>query len=301
MQTAINVADAFSKFRMPAIPEIDQFDTVGRNVLIDKMTPYILQNRPIEFVMLGYPFKSKNHRDKTLGELPDLGEEISLRNFDTFNKVVKDVYSPGVNINLVSDGLAFNRIMDVSDYIVDQYGEINRDTTKNMSVKWHDMRSFYSKELTTDQMRSKVNERFGISEIELERRILTDPDVNSMYRGMIRFLNLDLAIDVYPNSSQLQKAAKMTAKKMMLLNESYSTLIANEFKDAVRLSMHPSLNSGKKFSFQLIPSEKAKMSPWHCAIYIHSDGEFETIHKMDAERLKLNLVNKNNKPWYYEA
>lgn len=87
---------------------------------------------------------------------------------------------------------------------------------------------------------------------------------------------------------------------MMLRNEAYSKLIATEFSDSIRLSMHPSVNNGTKFSFQLIPSPKAWTSPWHCALLLDR-GEMVTIHKKDAEAHGFTLVSKDGRPHHYEA
>lgn len=143
--------------------------------------------------------------------------------------------------------------------------------------------------------------QFGINAIELEQRILMNPDVNTLYRGMIKFLSMDLAIKNFPSGNQLHKQAKIVAREMMFRNEAYSHLIEHEFPNHIRLSMHPSVNSGAKYSFQLIDSKKAWTSPWHCAILIDEEKEFATVHKIDAEKAGYELVYQNNQPYYFQA
>lgn len=127
-----------------------------------------------------------------------------------------------------------------------------------------------------------------------------DPDVNLLYRGMIKFMTGDLAIKDFPSNSQLQKQAKITAREMMFRNEAYSKLVSSEFSSHIRLSMHPSANNGSKYSFQLIPSPKAWTSPWHCALLVNADGQYETIHRKEAMAAGHEIVFKDGQPYYFK-
>ena len=297
MNTLIdNLLDVFQGFRMPMLP-IDQFAQTGRAILADKMSTYIAKNVPIKFHMLGYPMKSPNTRDKVIGQVPDMGEEISIANFGVFNAKIKEFYTPGVNVSIVSDGYVFNDIMQVSDNVVGLYNEMSKDIAKDQPVTWYELQDFYS-DNNINTMRDKVMNQFGITTEILEQRILLDPDVNELYRGMIKFMSMDLAIRPFDSNNQLHKAAKKVAREMMFRNEAYSRLVQSEFTDSIRLSMHPSINNGTKYSFQLIPSQKAWTSPWHCAILL-DNGEYVTIHKKDAEANGFELIYKNGQSHHY--
>ena len=293
------VLKAFELFKMKPTPN-DQYGEVGRLALVNQLLQPMHVNSPIEVVMMGYPMKSPNNRDKVLGTLPDLAEEVSFQNFAKFSEEIKKVYSPGVKISIVSDGYVFNDILKVSDGVVQEYNEMSYDMRGQAPIEWYTLKDFY-KESNLSSMRDKVTSQFGITEEVLQQRILMDPDVNYLYRGMIKFLSLDLAINNYPSNSQLHKQAKLIAKEMMFRNESYSALVRSEFKHHIRLSMHPSVNNGTKFSFRLIPGEKAWTSPWHCALLVDGTGEFETIHRMDAEKAGYTLEYKDGRPYYFEA
>lgn len=297
--TVSSIIEVFQKFRMSPLAN-DQFEEKGKQVMINKLMTFVSQNKPIKFSIMGFPMKSPNNRDKVIGNMPDLAEEITLKNFDAFNIAIKTVYPPGIEVSIISDGFAFNDVMEVQDKIVEQYQEISMDMSKDMSINWFNLKDFYDKNTNLNTMRDKLISQFGINEQELERRILFDQDVNMLYKGMIRFMNLDIAIRDYSSKSQLQKHAKIMARTMMFRNEAYSKLVQSEFSDHIRLSMHPSINNGTKFSFQLIRSEHAWTSAWHCALMIREDGQFETIHRKDAEARGLELVHKNNQPYFYK-
>lgn len=300
MEKLNQLVDVFRSFRMQPLPT-DQFETMGKEVLMNKMRPFVEHNEPILFSMLGYPMKSPNHRDKVLGSMPDMGEEVSLKNFARFNHEIRKIHTPGARVTIISDGYIFNDLMEVTDGEVQEYGEINEDITKLMPIEWYTAKDFYPKRLSTNEIRDKVVSQFGISDEELERRILLDPDVKSLYLGMIKFMNLDIAIRDFPSKNQLQVAAKKLARAMMLRNEAYSAMIRQEFGDHIRLSMHPSINNGTKFSFQLIPSLNAHHSPWHSCLVVKQDGTMQTMHKKDAIEQGFEIVSKDGRPYYFTS
>lgn len=296
-QTIANILTVFSGFRM-APTAIDQYEAIGKNILAQKIEAFTSAGKPIEFSMLGIPFKSINTRDKTIGTMPDLGEELMFKNFANFGEKIKNIYSPGIEMHVVSDGYIFNDLMDVPDKTVQEYEEINKDLSREAPVIIHDLQDFYGGQ-SISSARGKVIQQFGITEQELERRILTDEDINFLYKGMIRFMQQDLAIKNYDSGNQLHKAAKKLAREMMFRNEAYSKLVQTEFSDKIRLSMHPSVNNGTKYSFQLIDSPMAFYSPWHCAIVKTKEGYYATIHRKDADAAGMELVNVGGRPYYF--
>lgn len=278
----------------------DQFQEVGKSILGNKFEKYIALGLPLKFSMLGYPMKSPNDRDKVLGKLPDLGEELSFQQFARFAEAVKGLYPPGVHYSFISDGYIFADIMETPDKIVEAYLDRCKELAAKYSVpvEWFDMLDFYPKQLGMTGIREKIMSQFGITTDELQRRILFDENVNHLYRGMLFFMEGDLAIREFPSRNQLHKKSKEVAREMMFRNEAYSALIQSNFSDHIRLSMHPSNNNGEKYSFQLIPN--GRHSPWHSAILKHKDGTIETTHKKDALENGHQIVSINNQPYYLQ-
>lgn len=299
MNIVENILAVFESFRM-APTAVDEYEAKGKQVLRERITPFVLSNQPIKFSMMGFPMKSPNNRDKVIGTLPDFAEQVTINTFKTFNQQVQAVYPPGILLAVVSDGYVFNDVMEVSDQTVQAYQEAAEDMVAgDKSIKWYNIMDFYDGGGSLATAREKLIKHFGITLTELERRILMDTDTNYLYRGMIRFMNLDLAIKDFTSNTQLQKASKIQAKEMMFRNEAYSKLVQTQFSDHIRLSMHQSVNNGTKYAFQLIKGTPDKIftSAWHCALAI-VDGEFETIHKRDAVARGLELVNNHGIPYY---
>lgn len=293
------IIQVFDNFRMAPQAD-DQYEAKGKAVLSSKIDAFYSAQQPIKFSMLGYPFKSTNTRDKVLGPMPDLAEELSLQNFRRFADQVKEVYSPGVQFSFISDGLIFADIMNADEAITRDYYDRSRALSDRYSVPatWFTMTDFYAPGLTLPVIREKITTQFGISPEELRRRILFDPNVNYLYRGISIFMTEELATQSFPSNNQKQKKAKSLATEMMFRNEAYSKLIQTNFSDHIRLSMHPSINDGVKYSFQLIPG--ARFSPWHsCAVQFKS-AQPTTMHRKDAEAAGYELVNVNNQPYYFQ-
>jgi pyoverdine/dityrosine biosynthesis protein Dit1 len=299
MQVVESILSIFESFRMTPTA-IDQYESVGKNILREKLTRFVIMNKPIDFVMLGFPFKSTNTRDKVLGTLPDRAELETMKNFARFNDAIKSVYDKGVVIHIASDGLIFNHILGVDDSVVMQYKEVSLDYANGTPLNIYDLSDFYE---GGDLMskRERLMNQFGITDEKLTFEVMNNPDVNFLYRGMSIFMSEEIAMNDYPSRNQREKAGKKLARTMMLWNEAYSNLVKQEFSDMIRLSMHPSINNGAKYSFQLIPSENAHHSAWHCALVVGADGQLSTMHKKDAIAAGHELVYQDNRPYYFQS
>lgn len=292
------ILNVFEKFRLDPSP-IDRYDEIGRDVLFERIKLFVQKNQPIKFSMLGYPFKSRNTRDKVFGSLPDLGELKSLENFSFLNERIKQVYTPGVQYSIISDGYIFSDLWGIPDSDVLAYNEIVKDMGRIAPITFYDAASFYTSLPNMYEVREKIVMDFGITAEVLEKRILSDLNVNTLYRGMIFFMFEELAMQEFPSKSQHQKQAKIMAREMMFRNEAYSAMVQHNFHDHIRLSMHNSTNDGEKFSIKLLQG-KYKYSPWHSCVAILKDGQFETIHRSEGIERGYEIVNVNNRPYHFQ-
>lgn len=55
-----------------------------------------------------FPFKSPNSQSKVLGKLPDRAEELALAHLNGLCLAIQDIYPPGANLTIISDGLVYN-------------------------------------------------------------------------------------------------------------------------------------------------------------------------------------------------
>lgn len=296
------VVDVFGQFRLPD-SNISKWNEGGAAILSSKIAQFVNNDREIQFLMLGYPFKSTNHVHKTLGTLPDLAEQASLEQIARFGQAVQAVYPRGVKLTILSDGFVFNDILGESESVVDTYHEGTLGMAKAAGAPTDilTLRDIYPG-VSLGESRGKMAASFGINDVELERRIQFDANVNWLYRAMIRFMEEETEnhLSDYPSKRQHHLASKSLARTMMLRNELLSNYAEQEMGGHIRLSMHATTND-HKWGFKLIPGERSFFSPWHCAILKGQNGELSTIHRKDAEAAGYNLVSVNSQPYFYEA
>lgn len=300
VQIVNDIMNIFDKYRMPS-GQIDQYDGVGRMLLKERINGLVMAGKPIDWYMLGFPFKSTNNRDKVIGTMPDLGEEVSLAHLGNFIDEINSVYDVGSTMHIMSDGYAFNDVLGVFDHTVMAYGEITQAMTRGKSIVIYTLAHFYPHAYRLAEAREKLMRDWGITDEQLDHRILTDPDVQILYRGMIHFMEGEVAMKGYDSRNQMHKAAKKLAREMMIRNEAYSGLVKHEFgQSAIRLSMHHSVNNGAKYSFSLYPNNtKAFTSPWHSALVVDSSGNMETVHKKVAIETGYDLMWRGGEPYYF--
>lgn len=68
----------------------------------------VVRAEPVLMSLPAFPFKSPNKKTKVLGTLPDKGEEVALSHLEGLCLAIKDVYEPGANLFIVSDGLMYS-------------------------------------------------------------------------------------------------------------------------------------------------------------------------------------------------
>lgn len=80
----------------------------GRTKFLPIVERQVTAGAPIRMVMPAFPCKSPNAKDKVLGRLPDLGEEIALAHLQGMCDSLAEIYEHGAELCLVSDGLVYN-------------------------------------------------------------------------------------------------------------------------------------------------------------------------------------------------
>ena len=84
----------------------------GFETFLPTVIGQVSRGEPIKMLLPGFPFKSPNARDKVLGVLPDLGEELALKHVNGLCENIKAVYERGAEMHITSDGLVYNGWFD---------------------------------------------------------------------------------------------------------------------------------------------------------------------------------------------
>ncbi len=81
---------------------------VGKAKFLPMVVGDVAAGRSVRMVLPAFPFKLPNRVDRTLGSLPDLGEETALLHLNGFCENIRDMYDKGAYIYIVFDGLVYN-------------------------------------------------------------------------------------------------------------------------------------------------------------------------------------------------
>ncbi len=79
-----------------------------------KISNFVKKNQPIEFVFQGFPFKCHNPIE-TLRLTPDLGEIAFLQRMADINETIKQLYPPGVEFVVLTEGRSYKDLFGASD------------------------------------------------------------------------------------------------------------------------------------------------------------------------------------------
>lgn len=87
----------------------------GKTKFLPFVEEYVINQKPIRCVLPAFPFKSPNRKDKVIGVLPDLGEELALMHLNGLCETIAEIYEPGAMVTITSDGLVYNGKRNIWD------------------------------------------------------------------------------------------------------------------------------------------------------------------------------------------
>lgn len=286
-ETVEKLVNIFDK-ELRNVTHDDKWNQCGRAYFADRVKFFVSRNATIEACLPAFPCKSSNTM-KVAGVFPDKGEELALRRILKFSEMVKDIYSPGIKMWIVSDGHVFSDCIGVDDGVVDQYGkklqQLYQQISKDQTIGFCSLPELFTSRLGQfDESYTKrvVLRHYLNTEIETEaevcREILmsgcsTDPEILrsmidandaakiALYRGFSKFMFEDLAEQTATLSlgnKARRKLASKVAFEMIKRNEAYSNLVGLVFPYHLRLSIHAHNNSGPKFGIRLLSYDKVR-------------------------------------------
>ncbi|KAL9943274.1 hypothetical protein ACHAO5_007085, partial [Verticillium nonalfalfae] len=181
---------------------------------------FVAAQQPVKTCLPAFPFKSANKVYKVLGNLPDKAEELALGRLNSMCVQIRNVYSPGASVTIISDGITYNGNHDSS--VIDRYHQLNfaadllcisdQDTwaygqaLRKMSIQKRfdnvdfcrigdlldspmpkDMRDIVYIANCTNFRRMLLNEH-GREDLNIDDEIASNPDTKLTYLGYKRFL-----------------------------------------------------------------------------------------------------------------
>ncbi|KAM0582627.1 hypothetical protein ACHAP6_008793, partial [Verticillium nonalfalfae] len=163
---------------------------------------FVAAQQPVKTCLPAFPFKSANKVYKVLGNLPDKAEELALGRLNSMCVQIRNVYSPGASVTIISDGITYNDLLCISDQDTWAYGQALR----KMSIQKRfdnvdfcrigdlldspmpkDMRDIVYIANCTNFRRMLLNEH-GREDLNIDDEIASNPDTKLTYLGYKRFL-----------------------------------------------------------------------------------------------------------------
>lgn len=108
MDTSQRVLDVILRYKSPLPKDAPDRSDEGALRFLGLIYRAVKNSEPVRMVLPAFPFKSPNSSIKVLGALPDKAEDIALAHLNGLCAAIKDVYSPGAVLTIVSDGLVYN-------------------------------------------------------------------------------------------------------------------------------------------------------------------------------------------------
>ncbi|KAK1714026.1 Pyoverdine/dityrosine biosynthesis protein-domain-containing protein [Colletotrichum lupini] len=278
---------------------------------------FVTADKPIDMCLPAFPFKSANKAYKVLGFLPDKAEELALQRLNTICLRIRDIYSPGARITIISDGLVYNDLLCIPDRDTWAYGEALRA----MAVKkgfgrinfscLKELLQFPLPEQTSEivyvanatNLRRYLLNKYGKEDLDIDYEIATQPDTLMAYCGYRRFLESDLQ-HIFPTGknrshNSFKREIKFLAKEMMIRGYAFAGAIKAAFPNHLRLSIHHSTGENK-VSLSLLHTETGYTTPWHCCVALMTSGEWLSApigtFKDDP---RFDVVYEDERPSYF--
>jgi len=269
-------------------------------VQLPKLHYYISQGLPIHLILPAFPAKSPN-RQKVLGTLPDLGEEIALTFLQSLCDDIRQVYAPGARLSICADGRVFADLVQVSDADVSAYNEVLKSLMQRLGTADLDVVNLEDLLATDsfDQARAWIVAKYGEPLAELKARVRDTDHARAMFNGIHRFVSEDgQALAPDKSKSRVKEESKEVAYEVIQRSNAWTKLLAQEFPHALRLSIHPQHPHSDKIGLRITRAADDWLTPWHGVVLLR-DNDYVLLKRYQAEETGAVLVEQDGRPSHF--
>lgn len=287
-----------------------------------KIDALVTAGKPLKFLILGFPCKSKNTDTKVITDNFDLGDYLGLVTLQSIADQISSIYSPGCSITIVNKepyieamGLIAEQKIGINPYpleCLDDYEQklkkallefpnlsLGKDFSEEYAVAYAvsteekspsiDMISFYANDLNTEEInvkiRSILDDEFKIRQKEREQEI-KELRKNGESTRSVKPLQKVSKKSIDSRRAQFaEDLAKERQKGTAVLRE----IVAGYYEDYVRLSIR---GDATKIGLNLVYG--CSRTPWHMSL-LFDNGSIKLIDRASLER------EKSSKPYYGKA
>ncbi|WP_439621979.1 L-tyrosine/L-tryptophan isonitrile synthase family protein [Gemmata sp.] len=268
---------------------------------LPRVSAALTAGEPVRLVLPAFPAKSANPK-KTLGTLPDPGEELALRFLQEACEAIRLRHPPGARLTICSDGRVFNDLVGVDDGAVTAYRARLLELIGGLGLT--DFEVFDLDDVRPGEAfgatRRWLMDTYGEPLEALTERTRAHDHHKQMFNGIHRFLTEDLAArEPSLSKNQARERSRTAAYEVIRRSNAWSRLVAVYFPEALRLSIHPQPPHSEKVGIMLTPAEDAWLTPWHGVALLRGD-RFVLTSRAEAEALGASVVERDGRPSHFE-
>jgi len=257
---------------------------------LPRVQSFVESGQPIQMVLPAFPAKSPNLQ-KVLGVLPDTAERLALRQLQTVCEEIGEIYAPGAQLTICSDGHVFSDLVGVSDETVTAYNTAIRAMIEEMGLQrlsFFNLQDLYS-EPDYPRLRAELLPQFSESQDLIRRRVKEVESHRHLFDGLHRFLFEDHAA-THPGLSRnrARQVTKDLTYQVIARSNAWGRIVALHFPDALRLSIHPQPAHSDKVGILLTPAVDNWVTPWH-GVALLRDQDYLLMKRQQAEEMGAQL------------
>ncbi|XPS80139.1 hypothetical protein M3J09_012100 [Ascochyta lentis] len=317
-KTCSRILDTIQEYALNKFDDSESRRAAGAARFLSTIDHFVAKSGCLEMCLPAFPFKSANKVYKVLGALPDKAEELALERLNTLCARIKAIYKPGARITIISDGITYNDLLSISDRDTWAYGETLRKMAREK--KFNNLEFSRLSDLLDMPPSDKLREitfvanctnfrrlllnKYGDSDMDIDRHIANDLDTKLTYLGYRKFLESDLR-HIFAPSKDLsrngyKRDVKYLAKQMLLRGYAFAKAVKHAYPDHLRLSIHESCGE-HKVSISLLDTKTAYTTPWHCSVALLANRQWVSAPMGDLRNdPRLELVYENGRPSYFK-
>jgi pyoverdine/dityrosine biosynthesis protein Dit1 len=230
-----------------------------------------------------------------------LGEVLALERLEALCRDIEAVYPPGARVVVCSDGRVFSDLVRVRDSDVDGYaaGILGILHDRGLThIDTYNLEDVFA-DSDYDDMRASLTRDYGRPVREIRAEVMRDEEARRLFNGIHRFLFEDqLALDPHLSRNKVRESAKETSYRVIQRSNAWSSLLADHFPAAVRLSIHPQPARSAKLGVKLVPGGDLWSTPWHNVVLAEGDS-VRLVKRREAEALGAKVVHADGKYAYF--
>ncbi|WP_299489545.1 L-tyrosine/L-tryptophan isonitrile synthase family protein [uncultured Shewanella sp.] len=292
--------------------EKDQFTLKGREFARQQIQYFMAQNKPLEFILPGFPCKSPNVIDKSFSAMPDLGEVLAIERLDTLCCALNEIYPHGSSVTILSDGTTFADVVHVEDEVKDQYKTALRQLCVTENIQWADLMDLLPEaqlaQITdSDSLRKALLKGISTGPRSFEKfvkKVSDSPEQTEVHDKLCSYLYHDVCIERFSDGDRDQYLESISDKayQMMYRGRALSAGIDKVYPHHIRLSVHAYDNSGPKFTVSLSSDTSKVVSPWHSVPVRLLTGEYVQLsHGIAKQKCVVNVTHAGHNWCYLEV